>query len=387
MPSYDELTLSVHTRADYERLLAAYPLLHGYWIRYARFEFAGGDNAAALNVYNRALDVLPRNLQLWVDYLRYLITINTPPPKVLPEFARAEQLVGSHFLSHEFWDLWLEYVDLYRLDVDLAVDPHAGLSPTAKILFHILRSKTLHQFTRYYKRLVGLQVLEETELHQLYMKQQQRVTRVWKFEKLLHRPFYHPRPLPKAQRKAWQDYIVWISPAEKPRLYEWYLEINPDPQIWLQYLRWQMGAKLEPSFDKAIRTKNPDIMLYYALWLEYKKDIDGARDIYSHLTTGPAIVQYAQFSGRHGGSAREILEQHTDKIEVLSELAKYDPTVFDRQPNTPEILKAWVAAQPERADEIYERGLDDASYLDILKRTNVRRFIEMDRILNRSALG
>ncbi|ANB12479.1 Prp42p [Sugiyamaella lignohabitans] len=130
-------------RFSFDGLLEKYPLLFGYWIRYAEQEFQLGNTERSGLVYERAVAACPYSVDLWVRYCQFCIdTFVRDESRVRLVFERAIELVGSHFLSHSLWDLYLNYEE------NIMESPKEVIY---KILAHIV-TLPIHQYSRYFAR-------------------------------------------------------------------------------------------------------------------------------------------------------------------------------------------------------------------------------------------
>lgn len=261
----------------YGALLAALPWLEGFWVRWAHTTFAARGVQAADAIFVRALSVpyLARSPTLWTEYLRFrthLVQLQRPvSADVLAVFARAEKLVGSHFLAHPFWDLYLEV--------------HG--SPL-ELLQHIVGTCTLHQATKYYQtfcerlatasyaeiegllrdsehvskprgrpegKLAGnsdgapedadvarLREVVGTRLRVLYLVHLRRVQKVMPFELKIKRPFFYPKVVTSADLETWSQYILSLEPGDHDaRVVLFERALIPcamHAPMWLFYLRY-----------------------------------------------------------------------------------------------------------------------------------------------------
>lgn len=306
LASLESLPDKKKLRPVYDQLLSKYPCLEGFWVRWAHTEFRIEGANAALNIFHRALDtpILQQSLILWTDYLRFKLRI-CPDNNLLAEFEKAAGLVGTQFLSHEFWDLYLEVCET---PVDL--------------LIKILDERTLHQFARFYAQLLELlpQKLEdfqrvlglstesnaeeealvrkviESKLHLKYELHSRRVDQIWPLVKPIKRPFFHPKKCP--------DGTHWLAYAKASGSTETIFRqaIIPcflDPSVWLGYIRFKIRTnssddEIREIYEMGCHTR--PVLLHFALWLEYKGDIPGAKELYRNEKDG----QKLQFLARIG---------------------------------------------------------------------------------------
>lgn len=271
-------------RTVYKSVLTEYPYLEGFWVRWAHSEFRMEGTDTAIEVFEKALQTNKYSLIIWVNYLRFVLRITNPSNDRLAElFGLAEPLIGSHFWSHEFWDLQLEW----REDkVDL--------------LCHLLHSKTLHQFSKYYAQLVtvldtastaadlhqfrfflpeidSIQVAEDelgrfrevilSKMRLQYELHLRRVTNAMHFEKQIKRPFYYPKPVLDTDIAAWCEYA---EKSDDPLMIyrRALIPCADDYKMWLAYIRCLMRLNVgdEEIRDAYESCKLPEVRAHYELW-------------------------------------------------------------------------------------------------------------------------
>lgn len=66
-------------RNIYDRLLAKFPLFHGYWKKYADLEFSIAGTEAAEMVYERGVASIPVSVDLWTYYCSFKIDTSHDP--------------------------------------------------------------------------------------------------------------------------------------------------------------------------------------------------------------------------------------------------------------------------------------------------------------------
>lgn len=364
-----ESSLGTAFTSSYERLLTEFPFLEGFWIRWAHTEYRLRKNPAdALAIFEKALNThnLSHSVTLWVGYLRFLIHVSYTslpvPTEVLNRFEQANKDIGSNFLSHEFWDLYLE----------VHPDP-------ISLLIDILDQKTLHQFAKYYamliekldnskdmlsfKDLMPLEVqnieLNSEELPRVknvimsklklkYELHLRRVNAVLPFEQKIKQHCFSPFSYDSL---PWVDYIK--SSSEPLKIYERALIIcSSDTKLWLAYIRYchslrlktdgssldERKIQLEAAYAVPLALRLVPVMLHYALWLEYEGRFEEAKSIYeaaeSHAQTHhhfeTAVLQHCQFLSRNGDYEASrlhlkamVLKQKSTLLE--SELQKVAP--------------------------------------------------------------
>lgn len=67
------------TRAVYDRFLARFPLVFGYWKKYADLEFSIAGTEAAEMVYERGVASIASSVDLWANYGGFKVETNHDP--------------------------------------------------------------------------------------------------------------------------------------------------------------------------------------------------------------------------------------------------------------------------------------------------------------------
>lgn len=63
-------------RNAYDRFLAKFPLLFGYWKKYADLEFSVAGTEAAEMIYERGVASIPTSVDLWANYCAFKVETN-----------------------------------------------------------------------------------------------------------------------------------------------------------------------------------------------------------------------------------------------------------------------------------------------------------------------
>lgn len=362
-------------RFTYDTFLKRFPLLHGYWIKYAEEEFRLGNTELALMIYDKAINILPLSVELWTKYcqLKRLVTPSIKQTRAL--FEKGVNCVGYHYLSHPFWD---EYIKLEQDNSDILI--------LAKLLLRIFQIP-LHQYAKYYAHLVQLsplipvkhlvspeyleqfnaeyeieQIEEEEEksmlegrdnhdnlkkvvltkrqleekkraaeidlrnriytyYSRLYIETRKKVSERYGFESEIQRPYFHVVYLPEEEIANWRKYLQFVE-----------VDVNSNNSI--QYFG---RPDLKASFSELIALYERVIIPfghYEEFWLRYTKFlvannmVEDARNVYRRagfiLPIGRIQVrlQYALFEESQGNldSAKEIYKSVLDALPTSTEL-------------------------------------------------------------------
>ncbi|PHH87869.1 hypothetical protein CDD83_8296 [Cordyceps sp. RAO-2017] len=299
-------------RDAYDRFLAKYPLFFGYWKKYAELEFNIAGTESAEMVYERGCSCVTHSVDLWTEYCRFKMDTTHDPDIVRGLFERAATFVGIDFMSHPFWDKYIEYEERR--------EAHDRIFA---VLARVIRIP-LHQFNRYYDRfrtmshtrpiaeLVSPDVLSRiqaeveaeaaaqggaaktelevereirTKIDSIYFDAhgvtQSETTKRWAYESELGRQFFHVTELDHSQLNNWRKYLDFEE-AESDFyrtvcLYERCLVACAlYDEFWFRYARWmsaQAGKEEEVRhiFIRAsfyVPVSRPGIRLQWAYFEE-----------------------------------------------------------------------------------------------------------------------
>lgn len=310
-PEFPEIYSAIKetTRQTYEAFLDKFVLLFGYWIKLAELEmgFAKelGDNKGGntRKVFAKAVASFPHSVELWTAYVTHLIEIEKEDlDEVRQVLRRGADRVGRDFLSHTFWDKYLEFEENNGGDV-------------IEVLAQIVQIP-LHQYARYYEKflavisrfdgsvekLIEMAPLPDgqkgTDVHThfgwVFQRTQQGTTDRWIFESKISRSYFHVLELEENQIQNWHDYLTWEeangSPEQVRALYERTLVPAALYDVfWLRYVRWSIKNSSPEDVRNIFRRAStsfvpiarPFIRYQYALYEEMQGDIVSARDIFN----------------------------------------------------------------------------------------------------------
>ncbi|CAK7263015.1 hypothetical protein SEPCBS119000_000268 [Sporothrix epigloea] len=353
-------------RNTYDRMLLKFPLLFGYWKKYADFEFNISGPEAAEMVYERGCASITNSVDLWTQHCTFKLETTHEPQPVRELFERAAEHVGLDFLAHPLWDKYLEYED--RLEAT------ENIFAILKRLIQI----PMHQYARYYERyrqlaqtrpiseLATEDVLSRVQAelqaedpqfnskskfdieaairakmdvlsYETFAKTQEETNKRWAFESEIKRPYFHVTMLDHSQLTNWHKYLDFEEAngdsARIAFLYERCLVTCAYyDEFWLRYGRW-MSA--QPGKDEDARiiylraatlfvpVSRPAIRLQFACFEESCGRVDIARALHEAvLDTLPdsveAIVSLANLERRHVGidAAIGVLRKKIDDAEI-----------------------------------------------------------------------
>ncbi|AMD21595.1 HFL261Cp [Eremothecium sinecaudum] len=192
----------------FEEVVSRYPLLFGYWKKFVHIAHQVDGVEKSLDILKQSLDAFPTSLDLWNDYLQIVVTDEQDTEKVRGLFKTAEKLVGYHFLSHTFWDKYIEFeTNNKEWSRVFAVYSHLAKIP-------------LHQYAKYYTTFKALldehpevvpgELKDTFDIETIFVQTQQLVNDVWKYESKITQSFYNLNPLPEEELNNWNLYLEFI---------------------------------------------------------------------------------------------------------------------------------------------------------------------------------
>ncbi|KAK9480543.1 hypothetical protein V1514DRAFT_340941 [Lipomyces japonicus] len=344
-------------RSVFDAFLKKFPLLFGYWKRYADIEFSITGSEGSELVYERAVAGIPNSVEIWTSYCAFKMDTSPDIESVRELFESASDLVGLDFLSHTFWDKYIEFEERMERP-DLVI----------RILERII-AIPLHQYGRYYERFTQLAPTRpvrelvseedyvkfkyqldneysangvsidsktnedvENELRarilnfhlETFTETQKQTSVRWPFEAEIKRPYFHIKELAESELINWRKYLDFEeSQADVKRiqfLYEKCLVSTAlYDEFWLRYIRWLTAIG---DHEEEIRNV-------------YRR----ACSIHIPITRLAARINYAHFEESEGNVdlARDILDS------ILVELPGNIETIIARA-NLERRVAGWQAA-------------------------------------------
>ncbi|KAG6041287.1 hypothetical protein E4U41_005115 [Claviceps citrina] len=314
-------------RDAYDRFLHKFPLLFGYWKKYADLEFNIAGPESAEMVYERGCANITNSVDLWTEYCSFRMETTHDPQIVRELFERGASLVGLDFLAHPFWDKYIEYEERQEAQ-DRIYAIHA----------RVIRIP-LHQYARYYERfrtlshtqplseVVSADVLSrfqaeveaesaayggaarpELEVerdvrakidamyYEVFTATQQEVSKRWTYESEIKRPYFHVTELEHSQLNNWRKYLDFEeAEGDFQRVVSLYDRCMVTcafyDEFWFRYARWMdaQTGKDEEVRNIYIRASilvpisRPGIRMQWAYFEESRGRIDVALDIHAAI--------------------------------------------------------------------------------------------------------
>lgn len=339
---------------DFKTILARFPYYTTLWKQYASLVETLDGVEGKIKVFERSLFVFPQSLELWVEYVQILVDSRVRPNEEIKDvLERGSGLIGRHFLSHEYWDIYLGFV----LEVD-----GKNSNDYINVLLKIIKLP-LHQYSRYYETFMELVpnfsihdlITEEdlngfitekfnnekdadndsVEIIDSYFNENfelvQKVTNEkWGFESKITKSDFDFKPLTIDELTPWVEYIDYelnrddvpsaVSLFERAIVPTCFLN-----DIWIKYTRFLIQHKVDNSnivkvFNRACDQFVPfdvlDLRYMYIKFLELvKKDDDSAKKVFlstisKNNTDCDPVCKYISF----------LLRKVEDKNSLIGDL-------------------------------------------------------------------
>lgn len=100
-------------RSTYESMLSHFPFLENYYVDYALFEYKLGDIKSMHKIFQMGLQKFNNmSLLLWTEYLKMCNHVVMSNKQLFKKYELAESFIGLHFFSGQFWEMYLEQVEM-----------------------------------------------------------------------------------------------------------------------------------------------------------------------------------------------------------------------------------------------------------------------------------
>ncbi|SCU97100.1 LADA_0H04434g1_1 [Lachancea dasiensis] len=193
----------------FENVLTRYPLFFGYWKRFTAVQYQLNGLESSIEVLSRAVDAFPHSLDLWCAYLNVLMANNADRvDQIRINFEIARDFVGFQFLSHPFWDKYIEF------------ETAQGQIDKLAAIYQAISRIPLHQYSKYYtaykefaqSNSSKLQI--DDDIDQVFSITQQLVNSVWKFESQISQSYFNLGPLAQKELDNWDQYLNFAIDSE-----------------------------------------------------------------------------------------------------------------------------------------------------------------------------
>ncbi|CAB5325350.1 unnamed protein product [Rhizophagus irregularis] len=345
-------------REVFDQFLAKFPLCFGYWKKYADFELTIQGPTEAEKIYERGVVAIANSVDLWTQYCGFKIEHYSDDLEAIRGlFERGAANVGLDFLSHLFWDKYVEfeksvqdYVRVMKvLDRIIRIPIHQyarffedfnnllSTRPIAELL-------TSEQYKKYEEEVKatpptptegteGEQPLPPTEkteeqiqneirtrVYNLYVdsytKTHNEVNKRWVFEQEIKRPYFHVKEMDIPQLTNWRRYLDFEeSEGDDTRIQVLYerclVACALYEEFWQRYAHWMISKnRCDDARNIYIRAisvfipiSRPSIRLSFSCLEEQQGNIEEARDIYKNIMESSlghveTIMKYTHFERR-----------------------------------------------------------------------------------------
>ncbi|KAF2141724.1 uncharacterized protein K452DRAFT_32783 [Aplosporella prunicola CBS 121167] len=390
------------TRSVYDKFLAKFPLVFGYWKKYADLEFSIAGTEAAEMVYERGVASIASSVDLWANYCAFKVDTCHDSDVIRELFERGVACVGLDFLAHPFWDKYIEFEErLEAFDRIFVILKNIILIPMHQYARYFERFRQLSQtrpvtelvpeniLAQYQTELLALgpksEVETERELRaridthylEVYNKTQTEVGARWVYEAEIKRPYFHVTDLDEPQLANWRKYLDYEEAngtyERTSFLYERCLVTAAYyEEFWFRYARWMLA---QPNKEQEVRNiyqrasclfvpiAHPSIRIQYAIFEEQAGRVDVAEAIYDAILVSlpgqvETIVSWANLARRHRGidAAITVLRGQIESAEVPSQAKGTLVAEWAR-------LLWKIKGFPDEARQIYQANT--ANYLDV----------------------
>lgn len=288
-------------RSTYESMLYNFPYLENYYVDYALFEYKLGNINKVHRIYQKGLrSFSDRSLHLWVSYLKICNEVINNHKQLFKLYEKAEGSIGLHFMSGEFWEMYLNqlhercltqerYFTVLRNVIEIplhsfsmfyalwlrCIDDISDLSQLTRIAPVDELSKKLKIDITFEGRkgpyLAEAKKLLKKSTKELYMTVQYQVLEIYSlFEAKLHVHYYGSMDtlIPAEEIATWDGYLDYTINLRIDALIELNFQRALTPlvhydKVWIKYAHWLIECK-----EDLVSAKN---VLLRALSLSHKK--------------------------------------------------------------------------------------------------------------------
>ncbi|XP_064407804.1 pre-mRNA-processing factor 39 isoform X2 [Latimeria chalumnae] len=374
-------------RKAYDSFFNRYPYCYGYWKKYADMERRFDFHKEAEEVCLQGLQAIPLSLDLWIHYVTYLqetLDMNNPEStlKIRSVFESAVAAAGMDFHSDKLWEMYMDWEkEQGELKAVTAIYNRVISVPTQLYSHHFEKYKE-HVMNNLPKDILTTDELlwmkskvtteaeepsaepeeedappgddappgvdiadQESEVsllgesdrekarelliamqQEFYTLNEQQVSLRWNFEEGIKRPYFHVRPLERAQLKNWRDYLDFeIANGSHERVIVLFercvIACALYEEFWIKYAKYLEGHSIDRTrnvFQRACGVhlpKKPNVHLHWAMFEEKQGNLEESRRImrsFDEAVPGLAIV----------GLRRANLERRQGNLEEAESLLR-----------------------------------------------------------------
>nr|XP_005992757.1 PREDICTED: pre-mRNA-processing factor 39 isoform X2 [Latimeria chalumnae] len=382
----------IAARKAFDKFFSYYPYCYGYWKKYADLERRHGNIKCAEEVYRRGLQAIPLSVDLWIHYVTFLKeTMDNGDPetsRIRGAFEHAVLAAGTDFRSDRLWEMYVNWENEQGnlRECRAIYDRILGI-PTQLYSHHFQRFReliqnslprdllTAEEFIKLRRELattnghtvdnappgddipLGLEEITDpakliTEIEnmrhriieirqEMFNHNEHEVSKRWTFEEGIKRPYFHVKPLEKAQLKNWKEYLDFeIENGTHERVVVLFerclISCALYEEFWMKYAKYLENHSIEGVrhvYSRACTIhlpKKPMVHLLWAAFEEQQGNINEARRIlkvFEGSVPGLAMVRLRRVSleRRHGNleEAEILLQEAIDNAKTSSESSFY----------------------------------------------------------------
>ncbi|CCK68100.1 mRNA splicing protein PRP42 KNAG_0A04230 [Huiozyma naganishii CBS 8797] len=326
--------------STYDSMLSAFPFLENYHVDYALFEYKLGHVERTRRIFQRALSRFNnRSLLIWVFYLQICNKLDTDNKQLFAKYEVAEQYIGMHYLSCEFWEMYLHQLKSRC---------------RSENRYMIVLRKTLelpiHDFSRFYTRwLQRIDSVRDLSELTLFAPREELA------QKLKIEVDYPGRRGPylrecKKQLKKFTKELYMVVQYQVIEMYTLFeskisTQYYTSPQTlipsdiienWLKYLDFTEKLHVDPLTHLNYQRALLPLAHYDAVWIRYARWlIEEKCDL---VTAKNVLVQGLQLCNRKTGILNHLyaLLVKMNELSLLDGVLKQTEALFD---NSVEVLK------------------------------------------------
>ncbi|MEE6492411.1 hypothetical protein FKM82_016574 [Ascaphus truei] len=376
-------------RRSFDLFFLRYPYCYGYWKKYADMEKKHNNVMEADEVYRKGIQAIPLSVDLWIHYLNFLKeTLDPADPEtsntLRGTFEHAALTAGMDYRSDKLWEMYITWeTEQRKLSEVTSVYSRLLGIPTQLYADHFQRFRehiqgnlprdflTPEKFVELRKELAsvnehgvsnadipsGLEEITDPaklttevenmrhriiEVHQeIFNLNEHEISKRWSFEDGIRRPYFHVKPLEKAQLKNWKEYLDFeIENGTHERVVILFercvIACAFYEEFWIKYAKYMESQNPEGVRHVYIRActihlvKKPMVNLLWAAFEEQQGNLEESRSIlktFEENVEGLAMVRLRRVSleRRHGNvkEAENLLQEAMKNAKSSSESSFY----------------------------------------------------------------
>ncbi|KAM5339709.1 pre-mRNA-processing factor 39 isoform 2-T2 [Glossophaga mutica] len=324
-------------RKAFDKFFIHYPYCYGYWKKYADLEKRHDNIKQSDEVYRRGLQAIPLSVDLWIHYINFLKETLDPGDSETNGTIRGFK---EHVQNNLPRDLLTgeQFIQLRR---ELAsVNGHSGDDgPPGDDL-----PSGIEDITDPAKLITEIENMRHRiiEIHQeMFNYNEHEVSKRWTFEEGIKRPYFHVKPLEKAQLKNWKEYLEFeIENGTHERVVVLFercvISCALYEEFWIKYAKYMENHSIEGVrhvFSRACTIHLPKKPMVHMLWAAFEEqqgNINEARNIlrtFEECVLGLAMVRLRRVSleRRHGNmeEAEHLLQDAIKSAKSNNESSFY----------------------------------------------------------------